>query len=215
MTGCLKAGSDYRVGFFVFICGRAAHAGIFGVQASSCYKFGAPGERPYRRRLRRFNIKLRLIAALWQAPATWLTALAPSPPQLPASQSLAQPLSLSPSLPLSLSPAQPAPSVEKHKRAQLAHIRGKMLAKNPRPPQPLTFAPGFSPWDFLGARMRNPWVFHGLLVDPKGDPQEPLREAASNRRFRGRFCLQNTRAEVKYFRSPSSFRCRSGVRNAY
>jgi len=26
--------------------------------------------------------------------------------------------------------------------------------------------------------MRNPWVFYGLLVDPKGDPQEPLREAA-------------------------------------
>jgi hypothetical protein len=34
------------------------------------------------------------------------------------------------------------------------------------------------PSDILGARMRNSWVFFGLLVDPKGDPQEPLREAA-------------------------------------
>ena len=33
--------------------------------------------------------------------------------------------------------------VEKYKRAQLAPIRGKMLAKNLRSPQPLTFDPAF------------------------------------------------------------------------
>jgi len=50
--------------------------------------------------------------------------------------------------------------------------------------------------------MRNSWVFFGLLVDPKGDPQEGLREAAWNRRFRGRFCFRKTGGKVKYFRKP-------------
>jgi len=60
------------------------------------------------------------------------------------------------------------------------------------------------PWDFLAPRLRNPWVFYGLLVDPKGDPQEPLREAAWNRRFRGRFCFRKTGPEVKYFKKAFS-----------
>jgi len=52
-------------------------------------------------------------------------------------------------------------------------------------------------------------------VDPKGDPQEPLREAASNRRFRRRFCLQKSRAEVKYFRTPDFPRLPVLPRNSY
>jgi hypothetical protein len=63
--------------------------------------------------------------------------------------------------------------------------------------------------------MRNSWVFHGLLVDPKGDPQEPLREAASNRRFRGRICFRKTGAEVKYFRNTCLNRSPEVEVNAY
>jgi len=68
----------------------------------------------------RLNIKLRLIAALWQAPATselrspYLHHNYPYPyhlrsrsPSLPPYH-LRQPLSLSPSLSLSLLPARPA-----------------------------------------------------------------------------------------------------------
>jgi len=63
--------------------------------------------------------------------------------------------------------------------------------------------------------MRNSWVFFGLLVDPKGDPQEPLREAAWNRRFRRRNCFRKTGTEVKYFRNACRFRCRSEPGNTY
>jgi len=52
-------------------------------------------------------------------------------------------------------------------------------------------------------------------VDPKGDPQEPLREAASNRRFRGRFCFCKTGAQVKYFTGRRPDRCWNASRNTY
>jgi len=71
------------------------------------------------------------------------------------------------------------------------------------------------PSDLLGAHLRNSWVFHGLLVDPKGDPQEPLREAAWNRRFRGRICFRKTGSRVKYFRKACWLGCRVEPGNAY
>ena len=54
----------------------------------------------------------------------------------------------------------------------------KLFSKNQPLPQPLTFHLACPSSGFLGSRLRNSWDFRGLLVDPKGDPQEPLREAA-------------------------------------
>jgi len=83
----------------------------------------------------------------------------------------------------------------------------KILAKNRCLESIFDFWPCLAPpSDILGARMRNSWVFFGLLVDPKGDPQEPLREAAWNRRFRRRICFRKTGSQVKYFRKPRFIR---------
>ena len=71
------------------------------------------------------------------------------------------------------------------------------------------------PSDHPGSRLRNSWVFCGLLVDPKGDPQEPLREAAWNRRFSGRNCFRKTGAEVKFFKMLRHFSCRLPETNTY
>jgi len=64
------------------------------------------------KRLRRFKHQAALDCGALASSGYQRAALALSPPQLPASSSLAQPLSLSPSLSLSLLPAQPAPPVQ-------------------------------------------------------------------------------------------------------